>query len=440
MMKKNRNKILKYVLTPLVMVLFYSAPHVTGAEKVIQKLEIKALPEKKDSLYAVGEEFRFEIKAHGVAFPAKLYYSLARPDGNNINKTIKDFRGQISIPCVMKKPGFALLSVTLTDAAGKTVRARYGAGAEPEKIRFPDSRPGDFESFWKKNAEECLKGPFKVKQFPCDDKPGSKVVCHGFEINDFKGGPVTGYIAIPNVAKKKSLSAIAFFHGAGVRDAHRDIVEGIAKQYNVICMDVGAHGLPLAKGKDYYTNLLNTSLKNYQYTGKEDRTKSYFFNMFRRDLRAMGYLMSLPEWNGKKLVVCGGSQGGGQVLFIAAMVPQVTLVNASVPALCGHNGYAAGYRNGWPQWVDRKDYNKKGSPAAIAASYFDMVNFAPMIKAKAVFTVGLIDPVCPADSVYAAYNMLGGNDKIIFNGPQMSHATTPEISKGIWRIIKEHIK
>ena len=45
-------------------------------------------------------------------------------------------------------------------------------------------------------------------------------------------------------------------------------------------------------------------------------------------------------------------------------------------------------------------------------SYFDGVNFAPRITASALFSVGLMDNVCPPSTVYAAYNHLAGAKQI----------------------------
>ena len=37
-------------------------------------------------------------------------------------------------------------------------------------------------------------------------------------------------------------------------------------------------------------------------------------------------------------------------------------------------------------------------------SYFDEVNFAARASARALFSVGLMDSVCPPSTVFAAYN------------------------------------
>ena len=45
-------------------------------------------------------------------------------------------------------------------------------------------------------------------------------------------------------------------------------------------------------------------------------------------------------------------------------------------------------------------------------SYFDGVNFAARAKAKALFSVGLMDDICPPSTVYAAYNHYSGDKEI----------------------------
>ena len=45
-------------------------------------------------------------------------------------------------------------------------------------------------------------------------------------------------------------------------------------------------------------------------------------------------------------------------------------------------------------------------------SYFDGVNFAKRSKAKALYSVGLMDGICPPSTVYAAYNNHAGEKEI----------------------------
>lgn len=56
--------------------------------------------------------------------------------------------------------------------------------------------------------------------------------------------------------------------------------------------------------------------------------------------------------------------------------------------------------------------DKKGKVFETLA-YFDCVNFGQRTKAKALFSVGLMDDICPLSTVYAAYNAYGGEKEIV---------------------------
>ena len=55
------------------------------------------------------------------------------------------------------------------------------------------------------------------------------------------------------------------------------------------------------------------------------------------------------------------------------------------------------------------------------SAYFDGVNFATRITAPALFSVALMDAVCPPSTVYAAYNHCASPDKDIVVWPYNGH-------------------
>src|SRR5207248_6168318 len=72
--------------------------------------------------------------------------------------------------------------------------------------------------------------------------------------------------------------------------------------------------------------------RDYAAVGNTDPEKSYFLNMYLRDSRALDYLLTRPDWDGKTVVVMGGSMGGQQSLVLAGLRPdKVTAVLACVP-------------------------------------------------------------------------------------------------------------
>jgi cephalosporin-C deacetylase len=68
------------------------------------------------------------------------------------------------------------------------------------------------------------------------------------------------------------------------------------------------------------------------------------------------------------------------------------------------------------------------------SKYVDSVNFACKTHAVGLFAVGFIDELCPATSVYAAYNSFAGLKEML-TSPLLGHSLPPEYKQ----IAKEKI-
>ncbi len=66
-------------------------------------------------------------------------------------------------------------------------------------------------------------------------------------------------------------------------------------------------------------------------------------------MRTIDFLTKQPEWDGKRILVIGESQGGGQALAAAGLDKRVSAVVATVPAMCDWLGPLANHEGGWPQ-------------------------------------------------------------------------------------------
>jgi cephalosporin-C deacetylase-like acetyl esterase len=156
-------------------------------------------------------------------------------------------------------------------------------------------------------------------------------------------------------------------------------------------------------------------------------------------VRAIDFLTSQPQWDGKTVAVIGHSQGGGQALVAGGIDDRVTFIATGVPAICDHSGRAAGRINGWPKIVPTGTDGKPDATILQATRYVDAVNFASRCKADAIMSVGFIDAVCPPSSCYAAYNSLQG-DRTIINEPLMGHAAPSHIQAAFFEAIVKHAK
>ena len=110
-------------------------------------------------------------------------------------------------------------------------------------------------------------------------------------------------------------------------------------------------------------------------------------------------LTSLPKWDGKNLLVLGGSQGGQLTIVTTALDPRVTALAASYPAYSDVTGYLRGRTGGWPglfrAGADGKPGDAPIEAKLVTTTYYDTVNFARRLKVPGFCYRGYNDETCP---------------------------------------------
>ena len=264
-----------------------------------------------------------------------------------------------------------------------------GAAVAPEKLGLSTPRPDDFDAFWDSKLAAQTKIPINAVLTPVQtDVPGVEI--NMFQL-DALGSKAHGYVAKP--AREGKFPALVQLQFAGVYALNaRADAQRAAEGWLVINVD--SHDkLP----SDASGNIPRT----YQKIGNTDREQSYFLNMYLRDSRALDYLLTRPDWDGKTIVLTGGSMGGQQSLALAGLRPdKITAVLVCVPAGADTNGDLHGRKAGYPNWPsDNPDAMK-------TALYFDTVNFASRIKAPVMAGMGFIDTISPPAGVWTALNQI----------------------------------
>jgi cephalosporin-C deacetylase-like acetyl esterase len=264
-----------------------------------------------------------------------------------------------------------------------------GAAVAPEKIGLSVPRPDDFDAFWDGKLATQAKVPINPVLTPAEtDVPGVEM---SMFVLDALGSQAHGYVARP--AKEGRFPAVIQLQYAGVYALNaRAVAQRAAEGWLVLNVD--SHDkLP----SDPSGNVP----RDYQTIGNTDREKSYFLNMYLRDSRVLDYLLTRPDWDGKTVVLMGGSMGGQQSLVLAGLRPErVSAVLVCVPAGADANGDLHGRKAGYPNWPS-------GNPEAMkTALYFDTVNFASRIRAPVMAGMGFIDTTSPPAGVWTALNQI----------------------------------
>ena len=368
-------------------------------------------PYHASDIYAVGETVGWTVTP-GPTPPTYAYkWTIRRNNAVVLKEGKLDLSsGKATIEVIADQPGMIYVAVeayadlTPPPAAagdaphftgGNTGRNTgfyaVGAAVAPTRIGLSTPRPADFDEFWDAKLAAQAKVPINATLTPV----GTDVA--GVEMSVFQldalGTKVHGYVAKP--AREGRFPAVIQLQYAGVYALNAAAVVKRASEGWLI-VNVDSHDkLP----SDPSGNVP----RGYQAVGNTDRETSYFLSMYLRDSRALDYVLSRRDWDGKTIVLMGGSMGGQQSLALAGLRPdQISAVLVCVPAGADSNGDLHGRKAGYPNWPsDNPDVMK-------TALYFDTVNFAPRIKAPVMAAMGFIDTISPPAGVWTMINQIRG--------------------------------
>jgi cephalosporin-C deacetylase len=370
--------------------------------------ELQVRPANEQGIYQPGEAIRWNIRLKD-SETAQASYVLKKGGLTEISQgTANLIHGEGQIEAKLEEPGWLLVEVSVRSGTNKTVKALGGALVSPDKIQPSAPRPEDFDNFWAEKLKELAGVPMNSQLTPTE--PGKAGVDY-FKISmgNIRGSHIRGQLARPQKGEK--LPAMLIVQWAGVYGLQKSWVTDRAAE-GWLVLNINAHDLPIDEPEQFYSDQSKGPLKDYPSIGNDDRETSYFLRMYLSCYRGAHYLAERAEWDGRTLVVTGGSQGGLQSLVTASLHPKISAVLACVPAGCDLNGPEAGRLPGWPMW----HWNTKGkeeSKVRNTARYFDVVNFASRITCPVLVGVGLIDSVCPSPGVFSACNQIKSAKEIV---------------------------
>lgn len=377
--------------------------------------------------YRVGEEMVFDIRTvNATNVPAGTSVEWERAGDDGLTVTGRCDGTSVTVKTSIDRPGFVRLIARLKDASGKELlKFEGGAGADVAKIRQGVPEPKDFDAFWARQKAKLAAVPMTVEREALKSPtPGVKL----YKVKIACAGPMpsTGYLSIPE--KPVKLPARLEFHGYNASWLGRNNRPPRSVSNTEIVMAVSAHGFDLGREGAYYNKIREGTVSN-GYTHGFDPVEnanpetSYFLGMALRDVRACEYVKTLPEWNGKDLTAGGYSQGGLQSIWVAALVPGVSVASAGIPWNCDIGGSEVGRLRG--------DWYVKWVPGL---GYFDPVNFAARIPKTCYLQIphaGLCDYICPPSGVSAFWNNLTCPRRIRWV-QNSTHGTEPPCPKDCW--------
>ena len=412
---------MKKLLIYLALVIPSFASNYVSFAQTSADLSVTITPENGNYLYRTGEMAVLNINFHtpeDIPDEARIIYRLSRNGVKTlIEGTVEIDEGKGRIKVTLDEPGF--LRCDISCVAGKdTLYAACGCGFSVEEIGSEGKLPENFDRFWREAKAELMRIPIdaKLEEVAVVDPEDAK----RFKVSlaNVNGSRVYGWLHLPD--GNGPFPTVLSIPGSGVGRTGR--FAGFTEA-GIAVLAIEIHGLepqaqeiigaaqwirPATDETEYFAKLQNGILAGYHSFGIEDPYRYYHRRSLQSAMRALDYLCTREDVDTDKIIVFGGSQGGGLSLLTAAIDKRVDAVVATVPAFCNN--------------ASREDSHIPHVYRTM--SYFDAALAATLIEVPALVGVGFIDGTCRPANVYAAYNNIKG-PKTMENFYTMGHGSPP---------------
>jgi cephalosporin-C deacetylase len=400
-----------------------------------------AFPKKFDAVFKNADEAVVEVFSPAQKFGSAkwvLRENMGREvilQGNAEQKMDAGF--QIRLPAEDLKPGFYDLEVVLQGEGKDGLAASTTIGWRVDESKPDDTTPKGFAAFWQDVAAKVRAQPPHVKVDKVQVLKGAEIDAYnrkraglpgnydpaGARYNEVEvyrvifdspnGGRVHAWFTKP--VGDGPFPALLVLPGAG-NNARPAPVEHA--RHGWAAMDVQIHGFPVEH--PYYPELPDN---------KPERLEDHeALDVYRNALMAVSALAELPGVDKDRLAACGGSQGGRLTVIVSALDSRI---KAGVAAI---THYAD---------VGRISRLKSDLTSPVPAKpnfndWFDVANFAPLVRCPMLLNVGLIDRISPASSVQSVFLRLGGNKEIVYL-PNMGHDWSPAFDRYAWQWLNRKV-
>jgi len=290
--------------------------------------------------------------------------------------------------------------------------------ADLETYRPEVAEPADFDAFWHRTLAEARRfdaAPTLTRV----DSPLSEVEVYDVTFPGFGGDPIKAWFLVPAErpgSEQTRLPTVVEYNGyGGGRGFPHERLAWVASGYAYLFMDTRGQGSVWGSGGDTADpHGSGPATPGFMTRGIQSPDDYYYRRVFTDAVRAIDAVRTLDRVDPERVAVCGGSQGGGIALAAAGLTQGLIGAMPEVPFLC-HFERAVGMTDNDPyhEVVRYLSVHRDLVEQTFATlAYFDGVNFAKRATAPAIFSVGLLDPICPPSTVFAARNHYAADAEI----------------------------
>ncbi len=274
--------------------------------------------------------------------------------------------------------------------------------------------PADYDAFWQRTLIE-QRVHATVPRFEEVNAGYTQLVTEDVTFSGYDGQPIRGWLLTPRHLAGPLPTVVTYIGYGGGRGLLGEWTGLPSAGIAHFVMDLRGQGSGHRSGDTGDGPLGGPHLGGFMTLGIDDPDSYYYRRLFVDAVHAVEAAQAHPAVDSSRVIISGGSQGGGITLAAAALTQHVNDTPpigaiVDVPFLA-HMRHATEI-TGTAPYSEIAGYlrTRRHEVGAVfrTLSYFDGVNFATRSTMPAMFSVGLLDDVCPPSCVFAAHNHYGG--------------------------------
>ncbi|MEU7933549.1 acetylxylan esterase [Micromonospora echinofusca] len=274
------------------------------------------------------------------------------------------------------------------------------------------AEPEDLDAFWARTLGDDGAGPAAYEPV---DTGLTQVRTFSVTVPGYGGEPVHGWLHLPTAVAGPLPCVVEYLgYGRGRGLPHEKLFWAAAGFAHLI-MDTRGQGWSAAAGStaDPHPQPGGT-VPGFLTRGVTDPDGFYYRRLITDAVRFARAARDHPAVDADRVAVTGVSQGGGLALEVAALFPGVAAAMPDVPFLCDfRRGVQVALRGPYGEIAEYlKLHRDRVGQVFRTLSYFDAAVLAPRATAPALFSIAMLDQVCPPSTCFAAYHRYGGEKEL----------------------------
>jgi cephalosporin-C deacetylase len=293
--------------------------------------------------------------------------------------------------------------------------------AELRQYRPDVAEPADFDAFWAAELASAANHDAEP-EVTSVETPIRHAAVSDVTFPGYAGDPVKAWLLVPHELAPESALLVGYVAYNGGRGDPLDWLAFSCTGRPQLVMDTRGQGggWRSADTADPSDNGAPSST-GFLMRGIASPRTHYYTRLFIDAARAVDAARRLPVAADRPIVTTGRSQGGALAIAAAQLADGVSATMPDAPFLA-HPRRAVEVTDSRPygELIEYCSVHSDRVEQVFATlSYIDVVNHAKRVALPSLFSVGLIDEITPASTVFAAYNHYAGAKDIAvypFNG------------------------